>query len=85
MVQFPTEERIFLSAAKSRLTLGPTQTPIKWILTAPSPWVEWQWHEADHSLLFSIKVWNVWSHTSTHRFTFTEEQLSMSHLLITEN
>jgi hypothetical protein len=37
MVQFPTEAQTFLSAAKSRLNLGPTQTPIKWILTAPSP------------------------------------------------
>jgi hypothetical protein len=66
MVQFPTEAQIFLSAAKFRLNLGPTQTPIKWIFTAPPPWVKWQWHEVDHSLLFHIKVRNVWNNTSTH-------------------
>jgi hypothetical protein len=40
--------KIFLFFTVSRLTLGPTQPPIEWVLGALSPGVKWQVCEADH-------------------------------------
>jgi len=45
----------FLFATISKPALVPTQPSVQWILG----------YEADHSTLCSVKVKNVWSHTST--------------------
>jgi hypothetical protein len=45
-----------LSSMSSKLTLGPTQLPIQWILAALSPGVILQGREADHSPTISAEV-----------------------------
>jgi hypothetical protein len=45
----------------SRLTLGPTQPSIKWVLEALTLVVKWLGHEADHSPPSSAMVKNEWT------------------------
>jgi hypothetical protein len=47
---------IFLFTTASRKALGPTQTPIQWVLGALCLEVKWPGHESDHWLLSSAKV-----------------------------
>jgi hypothetical protein len=56
---------IFLFTTMSISALGPTQSPIQWVLGALSLRVRQPGHEADHSPPSSAKVKNVWSYTST--------------------
>jgi hypothetical protein len=42
----PSRGKIFLFSTASRLALGPTQSPIKWVLRNFSLEVKWPWHEA---------------------------------------
>jgi len=51
---------IFLFTAVSTLILGPTQTPIQWVLGVKRPG-----RKADHSPLSSAEVKNEWNYTST--------------------
>jgi hypothetical protein len=48
--------------------LGPVQLPIQWVVGVHFPGVKWQDHEADHLILTSVKVKNVWSFISTPSF-----------------
>jgi hypothetical protein len=43
------EQEIFLFFTPARLALGPTHSPIQWVLGAILLGVKWQGHEADHS------------------------------------
>jgi hypothetical protein len=54
-VRFPRVQDFFFSPV-SRLTLGPTQLPIQWLLGAPSPRIKRQGPEADYSPPSSAKV-----------------------------
>jgi hypothetical protein len=47
---------IFLFTTMSRMALGPTQSPIQWVLGALSMEVKWQVHEADHSPPSSVDI-----------------------------
>jgi hypothetical protein len=47
---------IFLITTMSRMVLGTTQPPVKWVTRALSLGVKWLVREADHSLPFSAKV-----------------------------
>jgi hypothetical protein len=58
-------DETFLFATTTRPALGPTQTPIQWVLGAPSPGVKWIGCETDHSPPYSVEVKNEWSYTST--------------------
>jgi hypothetical protein len=46
----------FLFDTMSRLTLGPTQPPVQWVLEVLSLRVKQPGHEADHSSPSSAKV-----------------------------
>jgi hypothetical protein len=48
-VRFPAGLGVFLFTTESRLALGPTQPPIKWVPGALSLVVERSGREADHS------------------------------------
>jgi hypothetical protein len=56
----PTAVKNFLFSTSSRLTLGPTQPPIQWIMKILSLGVKWPRHEADHSSPVSAKVKKTW-------------------------
>jgi hypothetical protein len=62
---FRRELRIFLFATASRPALGPTTSPIQWVLGALSLGVKQPRREADNSPPSSAKVKNAWSYTST--------------------
>jgi hypothetical protein len=47
---------IFLFSTMSRLSLGPTQSPIQWVLEALSPGIKQLGCEADHSPPSSAEV-----------------------------
>jgi len=49
----------------SRLALGPTQLPIKWVLGALSPMVKGPGYKADHSCPSSAEIKKAQSYTST--------------------
>jgi hypothetical protein len=52
------QEKMFLFFTASRLTLGPTQPPLQWILGAFSSVLKQLEHETDHSAPSSSKVKN---------------------------
>jgi hypothetical protein len=58
----PQQCKIFLFTTIFRLTLGPTQPPIQWVLGAHSPGVKWLGSEVDH---FYLVLRSRWSYTST--------------------
>jgi hypothetical protein len=62
-VQFPTGVENFFLAPTSRLALGPTQTPIEWVLGIKQPA-----YGADPSPPSSAEVKNAWSCTSTPQY-----------------
>jgi hypothetical protein len=49
----------------SRLVLGSTQPPLKWVPGFLSRGVNWQGCEADHSPPTSAEVKKMWTYTST--------------------
>jgi len=59
-VIFPEEAQVFLSAAKSRLSLGHVQQ----VPGAVFPGVRWPEHEPGHSFPYNAEVKNVWSFMS---------------------
>jgi len=59
----------FLFATASRPVLGPTQPPVKWIPSAPSPEVKRPERETSHSPPSSAEV-NVWSYNSSPPYVF---------------
>jgi hypothetical protein len=61
----PSRVKNFLFSTSSRLTLGPTQPPIQWVLGALSPGVKRQGREADHSPPASAEVKKIWIYTFT--------------------
>jgi hypothetical protein len=65
MVQFPEGKEMLLFLKTSRLNIRPTQSPSLWVLTALSPGPKNLVRETCHSPLFSAKVQNKWSYTST--------------------
>jgi hypothetical protein len=54
----------------SRLALGSTKPPVRWVLGALSLGLEWLGCEADHSPASSTKVKNMLSYTSTPPYIF---------------
>jgi len=58
-------KEFLLFAIMSRPAQRPTQPPVQWILRVHSLEVKQLGHEADHSLLPSAEVKNVWSYTFT--------------------
>jgi hypothetical protein len=54
----PDRGKIFLFFTVSRLALGPTQPPFKWVPGALSSGVKRQRHDADHSSPSSAEVRN---------------------------
>jgi hypothetical protein len=52
----PGRIKNFHFSISSRPALGPTQSPIQWVVGAVSPGVKWQGREADHSPPTSAKV-----------------------------
>jgi hypothetical protein len=61
----PSRRKIFLFLTLFVPVLGPTQTPIQWVLRALSLGVKRQEHEADHPPPTSAEVKNTWIYTST--------------------
>jgi len=59
-VQFPAVA-IDFCAKMSRLTLGPTQLPIQWVLPILCPEIKQPGHEDDHTPSSSANINNVWS------------------------
>jgi len=55
----------FLFTALSKLALGPTQPPRKWVAGAPSPVVNRPGCKSDHSPLSSAEFKKTWIYTST--------------------
>jgi hypothetical protein len=55
-VQFPEGTRNILKSVTTRLTLGPTQPPIYWVLGALSLGVKRSGHKDDHSLPSSARA-----------------------------
>jgi hypothetical protein len=49
-------EYILLCPITSRLVLGPTQPPIRWVLGVICPGKKWPGREAHHSPLSSVEV-----------------------------
>jgi hypothetical protein len=64
-VQYPIGAGISFFITMSRPTLGPTLSPIQWILEALSMGVKQAEHQADYSPQFNVKVNNVQSLNST--------------------
>jgi hypothetical protein len=64
-----SRQEIFLLATASRLALGPTQSPIQWVLAVLSG-VKQMGCEADHSPPSSAKVKKEWSYTSNPQHIF---------------
>jgi hypothetical protein len=60
----------FLLPTLSRPALGPTQSPVNWVLGDLSPGVRWPWHEADHSSPTSAEVKKMWIYTPTPPYVF---------------
>jgi hypothetical protein len=60
----------FLLSASSRPVLGPTQSPIQWVLCALSPGVKGPGREADNSSPTSIDVKDTWIYISTPPYVF---------------
>jgi hypothetical protein len=69
-VQFLAGAGFFLFNTASRLALGPTQLPIKWVLGALSLGVKQLGCEADHSTPSRAEVKDTWSYTSTPPYAF---------------
>jgi hypothetical protein len=61
---------VFLFTTVSRLALGPTQPPIKWVLGILSLGVKWLLCEADHTLPSSTEVMNAQTYTSAPLICF---------------
>jgi hypothetical protein len=59
MVQCLVEVQDLYLVQMSRLALGLTQPPIKWVQEAISPGLKEPGHDGDHSP-FSVEVKNVW-------------------------
>jgi hypothetical protein len=51
--------------------MGPTQSPLQWVLETISSGVTWPGREADHSPPSDAEVKNEWSYTSTPPYVFT--------------
>jgi hypothetical protein len=54
----PGKGKIFLFPTTSRLALGPTQSPIQWVMGTISPGIKRPGHETNHSPPSSAKVKN---------------------------
>jgi hypothetical protein len=67
MIEFrvTVRARNFFFTTASRLTLGPTQSPIQWVPGALSLGVKRPGREAGHSPPSSAEAMNVWSYIST--------------------
>jgi hypothetical protein len=61
----PGRVKNFHFSILSRLALGPTQPPIKWVLGVLSPGIKQQGRKANHSLPTSVEVNTMWVYTST--------------------
>jgi hypothetical protein len=64
------EAWVFPPILKSRPVLGPTQTPIQWILGVASPGVKRPQREGNHSPRSSVELTNLWSSFSTPPYAF---------------
>jgi hypothetical protein len=66
----PVRVKNFHFSISSRLALGSTQPPIKWVPGSSSPGVKRQGREADHSPPTSAEVKETWIYTSTSSYAF---------------
>ena len=65
MVRFPSGKIIYICCTASKPALGPTQTPVQWVLWGLFPEIKQPERKADRSPHLVLRLKNEWSCAST--------------------